>query len=360
MRVRSSETRFFLMPLGLALLATLPALSSANVHPSLRDYAYLFDGTADRAEDCVVAIIESDHDAANDVCSELDNDNPLSAMALGWYELYVVVGTERSQKILLRGISEATPDELAAIARATGSFRVAAEAGIAEAQFRYALMLSLSKPAGINLANSQADPEYLKWMKKAADQDHAGAIHILGMRAYVSMQASAAVPADDEYLPYLERAAELGFEDARLMLQQYRLKAELPARAADGDPQAQKEHAKNLFIEGRALNKPELVEEALELMKAAADGGDSEALLFAGIWSWPRDPLAAENFLLAAAAGQDSKAMMSLGNLYACSGDADASRRWFIAAQQLDHPEARYAIAELDEWGLEEWDCRII
>ncbi|MDX1508384.1 MAG: hypothetical protein R3358_08895 [Woeseiaceae bacterium] len=360
MRFKTSIPAATLLLMCLAVLASAPAASAVSHSDTLQDHAYLFDGTADRAEDCVVAIMKPDHDVANDVCPKLDNGNPLSGMALGWYEVYVVIGAQRMQQLLLQGVDKATPDELAALDRATRSFLVAAEAGLAEAQFRYALMLSLRKPRATSLRDFQADTEYLEWMKKAADQDHAGAIHILGMRAYATALTSATVPADDEFLPYLERAAELGFEDARLMLQQYRLKATLPERAGDGDPQAQKEYAKNLFSEGRAFDRTELVEEALELIKAAADGGDVEALRLAGTWSWPQDPDAAEHYLLAAAAGQDSKAMISLGNLYACNGDEQASRRWFVAAQQLRHPEARYAIAELDEWGLDEWDCRII
>ena len=344
----------------LAVLVSAPAASEVNQPATLRDYAYLFDGTADRAEECVAALVESDFESARRLCPELDNGNPLSGMALGWYEIYAVVGSERLQEIALRGIEEASSAELASLDRAASSFLVAAEAGIAEAQFEYARLLGVRRPRPSDLSEYAPDPEYLRWMKKAADQDYPLAIYMLGMQAYSSIVMPGGATADNEFLPYLEKAAELGFEEAQNMLEQYRHDEALPRRAASGDAEAQREYAIDLNFQGRAGNRPELVEEALELMKAAADGGDSEALRLAGNWSWPQDPEASENYLLAAAAGQDSKAMMSLGNLYACKGDAKASRRWFVAAQQLKHPEARYAIAELDEWGLDEWDCRII
>jgi len=36
------------------------------------------------------------------------------------------------------------------------------------------------------------------------------------------------------------------------------------------------------------------------------------------------------------------------------------SRRWFTKARVNKHPEARYALDELAEWGLEEWECRFL
>ena len=62
---------------------------------------------------------------------------------------------------------------------------------------------------------------------------------------------------------------------------------------------------------------------------------------------------------MAFAAGNE-QAMIALGNLFACNRDADTARLWFENALARDHPEARAALNELAEWGIEGWDCRYL
>lgn len=310
---------------------------------------------ADDFEDCLSFVQEGDIRGAEQSCGKLDQADPFHATALGFFEFYGRIGSDRLRIISVQGIKKATSVEKAALDRAIGYFRRGAEAGLADAQFQYAFATSIKKPKPENILEFRLDEEHLDWLRKAADQDHRGALSMLASYSAMPDIDDTAEILRPDLLPYLERAAELGDEDAIRLLGRVEKARQLPAEAEAGDPAAQRIYARKLYSQ-----RPRDTEQALELMRSSADAGDLEAMKYAGLWSWPGNKDDTVKYLKMAAEFSDSKAMMALGNTYACLGDAPESRRWFEKARAMEHPEARYAIAELDEWGIEEWECRYV
>lgn len=320
---------------------------------------YLASGSnalADDVGDCLDDLIDEDYGAAKITCGRLEADrDPEAALVLGWYEMHARIGTQRLEKFALRGIDGATPAERESVDRAVEYFRMAAEGGIAEGQYRYALAVALRRPKPKNIEETQPDPEHVFWLKKAAEQDHPAAIHMLGSLAGYPFDGFGMSLQRQEYLPYLERAAALGFRDSQELLALFREAEELPGRAAAGDADAQREYAIVLMRQ-----QPSNPTEALTLMKKAADAGDQKAMLQLAYWLWPDNPTDAESYLVMAAELDSRSAYFALGNLYACQDDVEDSRRWFQRAHRMGHPETRFTLADLDEWGTEDWDCRFL
>ena len=307
---------------------------------------------ADDAVRCLDLIQAERFDAARPVCRNLELSDPHSAQAFAYFELYGEIGRKRLQVMGMRGADEMTAEEKRTLESARQHFLTAAEAGSPAAQMLLAMTIGILKPAKVEVDGVKYDEEQTYWLKKAAEQGIAEANFQLGVRA---LSPLGTVLVNPEYLPYLERAAQLGDEEAARRLNDYVAAEQSAVTDNLDDPEALRRRAKELWS-GPFGDE----QEANRLMRLLADAGDEEAMYVAGRWAWPDDVDGARKYLgMAAEAGSD-KAMISLGNWYACHGDADEAGRWFRKALAMGHPEARYALNELDEWGLDEWDCRII
>ena len=321
----------------IAVVVLMAAASSVRANDALR---------------CLDLVEAARLDAASSVCRNLDLSDPNAAQAFAYYKLYGEVGRNRLQTIALQGIDKATLEEKRALESARRHFLVAAEDGSAVAQMLLAMTIGLIEPAVFESSGPKYGEQRTYWLKRAAEQGVAEANYQLGIRALSPFGTMLDHP---EYLPYLERAAQLGHEEAAKRLDEYETAARLAATGSLDDPAALRKHAAELWASPTGD-----VDEANRLMRLLADAGDEEAMLTAGEWAWPEDADAAKKYLGMAADGGNGSAMMALGNWYACRGDAAEASRWFKKALAGNHPEARYALNELSEWGVEEWDCRFL
>lgn len=308
---------------------------------------------ADDAARCIELVVAGRLDSAESICLNLEIDDPAAAMAFAYYQYYGVVGPARVARLGVTGIEEATTEEKRALESARRYFLVAAEAGSPGAQYLLALTILTWDPPERTDEGVRYSDEATYWLIKAAEQDVPDANYLLGIRA---LSPGGTWLTEPEYLPYLKRAAELGHEEAAERLGEYERAIGLAENPSLEDAAALRQHAAGLWMTRDA----DAVREANRLMRWLADAGDETAMLVAAKWAWPDDVAEARRYLdMAVAAGND-EAMIALGNLFACNRNADKARLWFENALERNHPEARAALDELAEWGIEGWDCRYL
>lgn len=305
----------------------------------------------DDAARCIDLVAAGRLESAASICRNLELDDPTAAMAFAYYQYYGVVGPARVAQIGVMGIEEATPAEKRALQSARQYFLVAAEAGSPGAQYLLAMTIFAWDPPELSDEGVRYSDEATYWLTKAAEQDVPDANYLLGIRALSPGGTRLTQP---ENLPYLKRAADLGHEEAAERLGEYERAIRLAENPSLEDAAALRQHAAGLWMTREA----DAVREANRLMRWLADAGDETAMLVAGKWAWPDDAAVARKYLDMAVAAGNEQAMIALGNLFACNRDADNARQWFENALARDHPEARAALNELAEWGIEGWDCR--
>lgn len=315
-------------------------------------FAIASSAQANDALRCLDMVSAGRFDAARSVCRNLELDEPNAAMAFGYYQLYGEVGGERLQKIALLGIGEATPDERRMLESAQQAFLVAAEAGMPNAQMLLSMTIGIFEPAKISADGVSYNEEQTRWLTKAAEQGVPEANYQLGIRALSPFGTLLIQP---ELLPYLERAANLGHEEAAKRLNEYETASRLASSDSLDDPAALRNHAAELWSSPNG-NK----QKANRLMRLLADAGDEEAMVIAGKWSWPRDKDGALKYLSMAAALDNAEAMTALGNFYACRQDSTNASQWFTKARDRGDSVARYSLKEMNDWGIDEWECRFL
>lgn len=315
-------------------------------------FAIATSAQANEARHCLDLVAERRFDEARPVCRNLELSNPDAAMAFGYYQLYGEVGGERLQKIALLGIDTATPDERRTLTSARSQFLVAAEAGDPIAQMLLSMMIGVFEPAEVSADGITYNEEQTRWLTKAAEKGVPEANYQLGIRA---LSPSGTLLIQPEFLPYLERAAQLGHEEAAESLNEYETATRLASTDSLDDPVALRKHAAELWSSSNGDKT-----EANRLMRLLADAGDEEAMVTAGKWSWPEDAEAALKYLTMAAELNNADAMTALGNLHACRGDSIKATRWFTEARDRGDSVARYSLNEMRDWGIDEWECRFL
>ena len=310
---------------------------------------------ADDASHCLDLVQSERIDAAHTVCRNLDLDDPGEAQVFAHYQQYGVIGRARLREIALRGIDTATASERQTLEESREHLLFAAESGMRWAPMLLAMTIAMFEPPEIDVETGivtySEDQTY--WFGKAAELGWPEANYQLGIRA---LSDSGTMLIQPEYMPYLERAAELDHAEAVALLRKYESATAAAESAAVDDPDLLREHAIEL------ITHPDGDREAgIRLMKTLADAGDEEAMLMVGKWAWhEEDPAASREYLEKAASAGNADAMMALGNWHACNGNADEAGRWFEEATANKHPEARYASRDLAEWGIDEWECRFL
>ena len=289
--------------------------------------------------------------AARPVCLNLELSDPNGAMAFAYYQLYGEVGGERLQKIALLSIDNATPEERRTLESARRNLQIAAEAGNPGAQMLLSMTIGVFEPAEIGSNGVTYNEEQTRWLTKAAEQDVPEANYQLGIRAL----SSGTLLIQSEFLRYLERAAQLGHEEAAKRLDEYETATHLAATDSLDDPVALRQHAAELWSSPNGDKQ-----EANRLMRLLADAGYEEAMVSAGKWSWPEDAEGALRYLSMAAELNNTEAMTALGNFYACRGDSAKAIRWFSDASDEGDAVARYSLKEMTNWGIDEWECRFL
>lgn len=311
--------------------------------------------TSARADDalrCLDSVIAGRFDAARTVCRSLDLRDPDSAMVFAYYQLYGEIGGERLQKLALIGIEDATTVERRTLESARRHFLVAAEAGNPDAQMLLSMTIGMLEPAEISADGVSHNEEETRWLTKAAEQGVPEANYRLGIRA---LSPGGTLLIQPEYLPYLERAARLGHEEAAHRFGEYETATQLASTDSVDDPVALRKHAADLWSHPNGDEK-----EANRLMRLLADAGDEEAMVIAGKWAWPDDADGALKYLGMAAELNNAEAMTALGNFYSCRGDSTNAIRWFTAARDKGDPVASYSLKEMADWGIDEWECRFL
>lgn len=301
---------------------------------------------------CLDMVAEGRFDEARPVCRNLDLSDPNAAMAFGYYQLYGEVGGERLQKIALRGIEKATSDERRTLESARRHFLVAAEAGDPNAQMLLSMVIGVIEPAEIGADGVTYNGEQTRWLTRAAEQGVPEANYQLGIRA---LSPFGTLLIEPEFLPYLERAANLGHEEAAERLSAYETATKLAATDSLDDPVALRKHAAELWSSPNGDER-----EANRLMRLLADAGDEEAMVTAGKWSWPEDAEGALKYLTMAAELNNAEAMTALGNFYACRGDSAKAIRWLTEARDRGDAVAQYSLNEIRDWGIDEWECKFL
>lgn len=315
-------------------------------------FAIATSAQANDALRCLDMVAEGRFDAARPVCRNLELSDPNAAMAFGYYQLYGEIGGERLQKIALLGIDKATPDERRTLESARRHFLVAAEAGDPNAQMLLSMMIGVFEPAEISADGVTYNEEQTRWLTKAAEQGVPEANYQLGIRALSPFGTLLIQP---EFLPYLERAAQLGHEEAAERLSEYETATKLASTDSLDDPVALRKHAAELWSSPNGDER-----EANRLMRLLADAGDEVAMVTAGKWSWPEDAEGALKYLTMAAELNNAEAMTALGNFHACRGDSTKAIRWFTEARDRGDSVARYSLNEMRDWGIDEWECRFL
>ena len=301
---------------------------------------------------CLSMVSAEQFEAARSVCRNLKLNDPDAAMAFAYYQFYGEIGRDRLPRIAALGIDEATPEERRALEHARRYFLVAAEAGNPDAQMLLSMTIGVFAPPEISADGVTYNEEQTRWLTKAAEQGVPEANYELGIRALSPFGTLLIQP---RYLPYLERAVTLGHEEAAKRLSEYETARQLAATDSLDDPDVLRRHATELRVSPDGD-----VREANRLIRLLADAGDEEAMFMAGRWAWPGDAAGAKKYLGMAAEANNENAMMALGNWYACNGNAVEARHWFKKALASRHPEARFALDELAEWGIDEWECRFL
>ncbi len=315
-------------------------------------FAIATSAHADDALRCLEMVAEGRFDAARPVCRNLELSDPNAAMAFGYYQLYGEVGWERLQKLGVVGIEQATSDERRTLEIARRHFLVAAEAGDPNAQMLLSMVIGVFEPAEVSSDGVVYGEEQTRWLIRAAEQGVPEANYQLGIRA-LSPLGTLLIRA--ELLPYLQRAAQLGHEEAAERLSEYETATKLASTDSIDDPVALRKHAAELWSSPNGDER-----EANRLMRLLADAGDEEAMVTAGKWSWPEDTEGALKYLTMAADLNNAEAMTALGNFYACRGDSTQAIRWFTEARDRGDSVARYSIKEMTDWGTDEWECRFL
>jgi len=315
-------------------------------------FAIATTAQANDALRCLDMVSAGRFDAARSVCRNLELSDPNAAMAFAYYQLYGEVGGERLQKISRLGIDKATPEERRTLESARRYFLVAAEAGNPDAQMLLSITIGVFEPAEISADSVTYNEEQTRWLTKAAEQGVPEANYQLGVRA---LSPGGTLLIQPEFLPYLERAVQLGHEEAAERLSKYETATALASTDSVDNPAALRRHAAELWSSPNGDER-----EANRLMRLLADAGDEEAMVTAGKWSWPEDAEGALKYLSMAAALNSAEAMTALGNFYACRGDSTRAIRWFTEARDNGDSVARYSLKEMTDWGIDEWECRFL
>jgi len=315
-------------------------------------YAIASAAQANDALRCLNLVSAEQFEAARPVCRNLELNDPDAAMAFAYYQFYGEVGRKRLPKIARLGIDEATSEERRALESARRYFQVAAEAGNPDAQMLLSMAISIFDPPEISADGISYNEEQTRWLTRAAEQGLPEANYELGIRA---LSSGGSLLVQPEFLPYLERAAQLGHEEAADRLSEYKTATKLASTDSLDDPVALRKYAAELWSSPNGDER-----EANRLMRLLADAGDEEAMVTAGKWSWPDDGERALKYLTMAAELNNAEAMTALGNLYACRGDAAEAIRWFTEARDRGDSVARYSLKEITDCGIDEWECRFL
>ena len=303
-----------------------------------------------------VVAVDLENVASGDLyCADLNAENVENALALANYWAYLKIGKKRLQSMMLLGQADGSPDEQHAFDKALQHAKTAAEQGNADGQFLYGLLLAATYNVEQRMA-FDVDPAE-PWLRKAAAQDHPAANFLLGRRAVRDWTVPGhTIVSNPSYLPYLERAAELGWPEATELLDELAKTNALPQEAVGGNPTAMRDLAlvryEQYMQHSQISDAPPDIK---ALMRVAADGGDIVAMRHTANWS--SDAAVIEKYLLLAATREDSEATYKLGTFYACMGDAERAERLFDAAAALGNEFARISLDELAEFGVEGWDC---
>ena len=312
-------------------------------------FAIATSAHADDALRCFDMVAEGRFDAARPVCHNLELSDPNAAMVFGYYQLYGEVGAERLQKIAVVGIEQATSEERRTLEIARRHFLVAAEVGDPIAQMLLSMVVGVFEPPEVNSDGVVYSEEQTRWLIRAAEQGVPEANYQLGIRA-LSPLGTLLIQA--EYFPYLQRAAQLGHEEAAERLSEYESATKLASADSIDDAVVLRKHASELWSSPNGDKR-----EANRLMRLLADAGDEEAMVTAGKWSWPQDTVGALKYLTMAADLDNAEAMTALGNFYACRGDSTQAIRWFTEARDRGDSVARYSLKEMTDWGIDQWEC---
>ncbi|MEM1264064.1 MAG: hypothetical protein AAGH76_16825 [Pseudomonadota bacterium] len=292
---------------------------------------------------------------ARSICEGLGTASPDSQFAVGYYHLLGVIGEERLRIIVLLGTDELTTSEREHFNKGTSLLRLAAEAGIVDAQYVFGLVSNVSQNANVHVENRAQHDESEKWLIRAADADHPQANLLLGRRALPFAPRFGPFIEKPAYERFLIRAAELGVLDAIDLLKRIEETA-----AAANDPSTLTPVEKRNLAFDLALRRDPTPPKAVALMKAAADEHNIEAMLTMARWNWPEAPSVAQEYLLKAAEAGNVNATHGLGELHACTGNVKEARKYFVLAKKLGHAVAALSIEELDEWGIDDWSCQSV
>ena len=220
--------------------------------------------------------------------------------------------------------------------------REAAERGDIEAQFRLGSIYYQGR--GVSLDYSEA----LKWLRKAAERGHADAQFRLGIIYYQDR----GVPLDySEALKWLRKAAEQGHVDA-LSHELYQ-QATLREAAEQGDADAQFRLG-SIYYEGKEMSQD--YSEALKWFRKAAEQGHAGALSRLGFmykngYGVPQDDAMAYKSYRTAAGRGDARAQLNVGIMYLKGKGVQQDKReavyWYRKAAEQGNANAQFNLGAM-------------
>ncbi|MEN7343340.1 MAG: hypothetical protein AAAFM81_10375 [Pseudomonadota bacterium] len=309
--------------------------------------------TAGDPADCIQAVEEGQANLAVVRCQNLKSDSAENQYALAFFYLYGLIGEERLQQYALLEAPALSSTEIENIDRSHDLLESAADSGHVDAQFLLAVVLGLSRPdLSKTLASSRLDQSDRRY-KQAANADHPAANYHLGMRALNLWSPLGVVIEQPEYEDYLQRASELGIQEATDLLRQARANEARFSHVDTLSADDKEKLAANLWHSDEAGPPAQ----AIALMEQAAAEGSINAMSRLANHAWPQDRDRAERFLLMGLKKRDPGMMRQLGNFHACLGNGMIAKDHFDQAAMLGDKEAGELLKELKEWGVDGWLC---
>ncbi|WP_157611017.1 hypothetical protein [Arsukibacterium perlucidum] len=194
-----------------------------------------------------------------------------------------------------------------------------------------------------------------KLLQTAAENGNTGAVDVLAERAVYFGPDQAVIEIKPAFLPYLQQKASESGEQQRFyqhLLSQYQQFANQRS-AALGNPDTQLPEA--VRKEGWRLLGADSVEQqkqGVQLLLSAASRGDAEAdYILARLAEDQKNQTKALEHYDAAATKGYARAMLWLGEHFACKQDNDNAYAWLQKATAAGDGDAQDAIDELNTYG---------